>query len=67
MEVLDYVMFAVMHMVTPEMVKAKVLQAEGKYGPLDFSTWNPGTEALQEVIDLFAYCHASRFSDVPKA
>lgn len=64
MEVLDYVLFAVMHQVTPGMVSAKVLKGE-HFGPLDLKALNPGKEALEELIDLFAYVHASRYQDEP--
>jgi hypothetical protein len=65
MEVLDAVMFHVMHSVTPEMVVGKILAGDRKFGPLDLKSLDPAAEALEEIIDLFAYVHATRYQDAP--
>lgn len=65
MEVIDYFLFAVMHLVESDDVCRKVMEGDGKFGKLDLEGMEPGKEALQEIIDLFAYVHASKYTSAP--
>lgn len=66
MEVIDYVTDMIAwNVVTPEMVCTKILAGE-KFGPLDINKINLGGEALEEIIDLFAYRSGLDLQDGPQ-
>lgn len=65
MEVLDYVFFAVQHLVTPDDVCRKIMKADKKYGKFDAKEIQAGVEALEEILDLFAYVHISKYQGAP--
>jgi len=65
MDVLDYVQDAIIHFVDLEDVKEKIMSGEGKFGKLDLKNMDCQKEAIEEVVDLFAYCHASKYTGAP--
>lgn len=66
MRVLDEVMFAVVHILTPEMVIEKMLQGALEHGTLDIEKIEFGKEFLDELKDAVAYIAGSELQEVPK-